>query len=994
MQLPQPLRTFMIVLLLFFCSGATALVYEVLWSKYLTLLFGSTVQAQTVVLAIFMGGLALGNRLFGRRADTSKQPLAIYGYLEMAIGLYAFFFPYLHRAADRVFAVAGSPLLEQGGWLLLLKGVLSALLLLGPTILMGGTLPLLAAWLQKHTADAGRRSARFYSTNSLGAVCGAGLAGFFLISWLGLPTTLQVTGLLNVLVGLVAIGLARRQSAVVSSETSILRIRVTGPNGDGATSASSARLFRWGCVLVTLTGAVSMGLEVLAARCLGMIVGASLQAFAIVLMAFILGIGLGSAVIASRKGEGWPKETATITLVLGAAAWIGLLVFNIENLVVFYARASSGLSSSSVGYLYSQLLTGIFAMIVLGLPAAALGSVLPLWIRVVSAGSDFLGDRVGRLLTWNTLGAVGGVLLTGFVLMPSIGLRGSLAALALTLAGAALLVAVMTGRRVPALAAVGVCGLLIVVATTGTENWRLVLSSGIFRWRDREFNPEKMKNRLKQDRILFYEDAADATVSVEENDRPGFPRQRSLRVNGKPDASTFYDLSTQMLLAYLPLMAKPDSKEVFVLGLGSGITAGATLGYPIERLTIAENCEPVVRAAALFDPWNRGVLKDTRTRICREDARTVLKLSPQRYDIIISEPSNPWAAGVGSVFSREFYETAASRLKPNGVVAQWFHVYEMSDGIVEMVMRTFGSVFPYMEVWDSNSGDIILLGSLDRWKSDRETFAAIFGLPGPAKNLAEIGLTTPEAILARQLASQRTAFAITGPGPIQTDEFPVLEYAAPRALFLGRTAQFLNRFDERTWQQLFASAEKRHLMAAMNPTNLSQVFSGQGKSMNPELQFCVSRHATDHKGRLTPYGGGLGPIGIFEDTNAERLLAPDTAETNRLSRLLFEAEMLMRTDPEKASQAIDAILAVLDSTIRYDRQSAGWSASFYSGFAVQAALATGDRVRAKRALQRGLALEPNSPELQYLARILVGEGVLGPDELPVAQLSAGGRRPS
>jgi predicted membrane-bound spermidine synthase len=444
------------ILLLFFCSGATALIYEVLWSKYLTLLFGSTVQAQTVVLAIFMGGLALGNRLFSRRADRAARPLACYGYLEIAVGLWAFFFSYLYKAADSVFAALGSRLLDHSNWLLLLKGALSAALLLGPTIGMGGTLPLLAAWLQRSSPDAGRRSARFYSTNSLGAVLGAGLAGFFLVTWLGLPVTVQVTGLANVLIGFTAVGIARKQAA--RQEPLAPASATAGPSP--AASAATGSLFRWGCVLVALTGAVSMGLEVLASRCLCLIFGASLQAFAIVLMAFILGIGLGSAVIATRQRKEWPKETTTIVLVLGAAAWIGLLVYNIETLVDLYRHARSGLNSNSMGYCYYQVLAGIFSMLVLGVPAAALGSVLPLWIRVLSDKSELLGERIGRLLTWNTLGAVGGVLLTGFVLMPQIGLRGSFAALALALSGVALVVAWAAGQRMTAGAAGVVAGLL------------------------------------------------------------------------------------------------------------------------------------------------------------------------------------------------------------------------------------------------------------------------------------------------------------------------------------------------------------------------------------------------------------------------------------------------------------------------------------------------------------------------------------------------------
>ena len=198
------------ILFLFFCSGATALVYEVVWSKYLSLMLGSTIYAQTVVLAVFMGGLALGNRLIGARSDLLQKPLAVYGCLEVIIGLYAFCFGWIYQGADRLFVAAGSRLIEHAGWLLLLKAGLSVGLLLLPTILMGGTLPLLAAWLQKQSSDAGRWSARFYSTNSLGAVCGACLAGFFLIRTLGLVSTLQLTALANVVIGFTAIGLGRK----------------------------------------------------------------------------------------------------------------------------------------------------------------------------------------------------------------------------------------------------------------------------------------------------------------------------------------------------------------------------------------------------------------------------------------------------------------------------------------------------------------------------------------------------------------------------------------------------------------------------------------------------------------------------------------------------------------------------------------------------------------------------------------------------------------
>jgi predicted membrane-bound spermidine synthase len=966
------------ILLLFFCSGATALVYEVIWSKYLTLLFGSTIQAQTVVLAVFMGGLALGNRFFGSRADRARQPLALYGYLEVTIGLYAYFFSSIYKVADGFFAAAGSKLLDHSGWLLLLKGVLSAGLLLGPTILMGGTLPVLAAWLQKSTTDAGRRSARFYSTNSLGAVCGAGLAGFYLVTWLGLHLTLQMTALVNVIIGFTAVGIARRQAAQPSSTPAAKAAVPAQPQ-----LQSAASVFRWGCVLVALTGAVSMGLEVLSSRCLCLIFGASLQAFAIVLMAFILGIGVGSAVIASPRRKTSPKEITTIALVLGAAGWIGLLVFNIEGLVEIYRQARTGLNSTIMGYRYYQVMAAIFSIFVLGLPAAAIGSVLPLWIRVVSETSDLLGDRVGRLLTWNTLGAVGGVLLTGFVLMPKLGLRGSFAALALMLVAAALFVAWARRQWIAMAVAVIVGGLLVVVSAAGGEGWRLVLSSGVFRLRGTEAPAISIREGRKSVRLRFYEDAADATVSVEENGPPN-SRQLALRVNGKPDASTYGDLSTQLLLAYLPLMAKPDSQDVFVFGMGSGITAGATLGYPIERLTVAENCEPVLRAAGLFAPWNNGVLTNARTRVCREDARTVLKLSPRQYDVIIAEPSNPWMIGVGSVFSREFYELSASRLKPGGIMVQWFHVYEMSDGIVEMVMRTFGTVFPVVEIWDANDGDLILLGSKQPWKSDRAVYQRIFALEQPRRGLEKIGLTTPAAILARQFASQRTAFAMTGAGPIQMDDFPVLEYTAPQAFYIGRTARRLHRFDERTWQMGVASPEKNSRLAGLSEASLKAIFGGEFKSVNPELQSYISLL---YEGRLAAnsesVGGGLTLPCVFGGQSRAVLKPPPAAATNLVARQLFEAEVALQSDATQA-QALGQIENILDSTQTYREPQAGWSATYYAGLAVKASLRRGEAQRAKKILLRGLQLEPDSEVDQYLARILVREGTLQPEEISAA----------
>jgi spermidine synthase len=812
-----------IILGLFFGSGATALVYEVVWSKFLSQMFGSTIYAQTVVLAVFMGGLALGNRIFGSWADRLRQPVRAYGILEILIGVYAFCFLFFDRLVDKIFIALGTHIAERAGWLLLLKGILSVALLLGPTVLMGGTLPLLAAWLQKNFPDSGRRSVRFYSVNSLGAVVGAALAGFCLVQNLGMVATLQITALVNVIIGTAAVLLSQRNPLEQSEDAK------------GGAEIIGRTIPQWAGFIVALTGAVSMGLEVLASRSLALIFGSSLQSFAVVLIAFILGIGLGSAWIASPRRAGNSAERFIVLFLCIAAAWVTLLVFNIERWVDFYRMARTGLGRTDVGYVYQQLLDTGISIVILGVPAACIGAVLPLMIRSISLEDKPLGAKVGTLLTWNTVGGVAGTLLAGFVLMPYVGLRNAFGVLALLLGLMALIIACRRCGAIGVTGAICVCAFATCLFIFSDENWKSVMSSGAFRIWEPKFESKLMSLRKQHIKLLFYEDAPDATVSVEQVDGIIGPASIGLRINGKPDAGTDVDLANQLLLAHLPMLAKPNAKDVFVLGLGSGITAGAVLPYPVERIDVAENCEPVIRAAKIFQEWNHHVLDDPRTHIWREDARTVLKLRPQLYDVIVTEPSNPWTVGVGSVFSREFYELAANRLKPGGIVAQWFHIYEANDDIVRLVLRTFNSTFPYVEVWDTGTGDIVMLGSKEQWPTGPEVFQKGFAIDRVRTDFWMIDIHSPEELLARQLASQRTGFAIAGNGPIQTDLFPILEYAAPRAFYIGNTSQTLDSFDERTRQQLLAPAEKRTILSSVN----AQLIFGDFSTINGELWRCL-----------------------------------------------------------------------------------------------------------------------------------------------------------
>jgi spermidine synthase len=954
-----------IFLILFFCSGATALIYEVIWSKYLSQMFGSTIQAQTVVLAVFMGGLALGNWLFGGKSDRFKRPVRVYGQLEMTIGLYAFFFHSIYSQADSLFVLLGTRWFEQPDRLLALKAGLATALLLGPTILMGGTLPLLAAWLQKNYSEAGRGSALFYGINSLGAVAGSGIAGFYLVQTLGMVASLQATALVNFAIGGIAFVLGKQDMQPQTQPQTQLTIDPGAPLQPVAqpvVQAKGNRPLRWAALMVAITGGVSMGLEVLASRGLSLIFGSSLQSFAIVLMAFILGIGLGSSVIASLKLRRISNEILIAMLLLVAAAWIGVLVLNIEGWVEFFRLARTGIARTTTGYIYNQWLSAAMSMFILGVPAALIGSVLPLLIRTLGQEQAHLGEHVGRLLTWNTIGAVTGVLLTGFIIMPRAGLRNAFIILALGLGVVGWIFAWRNQSRIiPSTVVAGLAAVMVF----GGESWRHVMSSGVFRAREIEVNKDFMTWRKEKIQILFYQDAPDATVSVEKREEKGVT-QIGLRINGKPDASSHGDLCTQLLVGHLPIFARPQSKDVFLLGMGSGITASGVLAHPIDKLVLAENCKPVIKAAELFAEYNRGVLTNSRMHLSYEDARTVLKLSPQQYDVIIAEPSNPWTVGVGSVFSKEFYEMCAGKLKDGGIMTQWFHVYEMHDGIVGLVLRTFGTVFPYFEIWDCNNGDIVMLGALKPWESTPEAYAAgINGRELVIEDLKRIGINSPVALFARQLASQKTAFAIAGEGPIQQDWMPVLEYQAPKAFFLGVNSRMLSKFDERTWQMENAPAVKRAALQKLSDADLKSVFT-EHLSVNNDIVTFVRNNLSAPVQPNDPkrWVNFREPPFIFRPTNA--LPAKGAADLDEHEKALLQARQIIETNPKRHKEAVDTIARLLADS----NADSKWPVATYAALAAKVSLRGGDYARAKELLQSGLKAKPDDAELQYLSRIL------------------------
>jgi predicted membrane-bound spermidine synthase/tetratricopeptide (TPR) repeat protein len=776
-----------LVSVLFFVSGATGLLYEVVWAKYLVLVLGNTAHAHTVVLATFLGGLALGNALLGPYADRVSAQLRVYGVLEVGIGLLALVSPtlFLHLSdlyVDLARQGSLSPLASGG-----LRILLSAALLLPPTVLMGGTLPTLSRFATRSLEQLEGAVSWLYFLNSAGAVLGTLLAGFYFIPTYGLNLSLMLTGAVNIAIGLVCLLLRVKQGSVGSQ----------GPSRVEAGPVSTVQV-RIIYLTIFLSGCVSLVYEIAWIRLLSLVLGSSTYSFSLMLAAFIAGIALGSWLIAGRI---LPRVSSYLLFglaELGIGVSIVLTLPVYERLPYLFTNLGGLLNRTPATFYLFEGLKFFFCFALMLLPTTFVGMMLPLASRVATQSAKEVGKKVGRVFSVNTAGNVLGAVAAGLFLLPLLGIQTLIEAgiLANLLVGSLVLWSASQGSRKTKAAAVLGAFLVFFAYRAGRAPWDgRLLSSGEFRAREAtEYSSyEEYKKAFAGETLLYYRDDSNMTVTVTGDVARG---ELYLKVNGKVDATAEGDLTTQILLSQVPLFLKPDAKKVLVVGLGSGITAGSALRHPIERLDLVEISGAVVEAERFFRPHNHNALQDPRLSLHIEDAKTVLKLAPRRYDIIISEPSNPWIAGVGNLFSVEFYNEVLAHLEDDGLMVQWFHLYEMSDDELKLVLRTFASVFKNVTMWDIQN-DLLLTGSNSAVNEDFTRMETAFEQKEVRDELGRIGVGTMATLLSLHMASDRTVRRMAGEGPLNSDLFPRLEYKAPKAFYLDVESELPQRHDER-----------------------------------------------------------------------------------------------------------------------------------------------------------------------------------------------------
>jgi spermidine synthase len=785
-----------IIAVLFIVSGGAGLVYQIVWFKYLSLFLGNTTYAQTVVLATFMGGLAIGASLWGRRADRTARPLALYAILEILIGIYCLLYPFLLNLfkAGFVSVVRSSNLPIDGAAVLLLKLVVSILTLLLPTILMGGTLPVLVRFISHSVEESGKNVATLYFLNSFGAVVGSLLGGFFLVPIAGLHTTIYAAAVTNVMIGGIALALS----------TSRFRFEIEPAAAEPVTGEAFSDLQVLLAVAVAgVSGLAAMIYEVSWVRMLIPVLGSSTYSYTLMLVAFISGITIGSWIVSFSIHR--------IRSLFGALAFcqlgVGLSMaatLPLYGYVPFYFWQVGAILTRSEStypiYLTIQFLVGFFIMIV---PTIFLGMSLPFASRIATRSVRAMGRSVGNVFSINTLGTVIGALAAGLLLIPVVGVRHAIEAglLLNCLAGVVLLFfhpGFARWKRV-----VTLVGLLAAIGAyfTFTPDWnQMVLLSGIFRQFSREHPPPSTFAEFQQisraNRAVFYKEGASATVGVIQTSTEG-GTQDVLIINGKADASSIGDLPTQVLLGQIPLMFHPHPDTVLVIGYGSGVTAGSVLTHPVKLLRTVEISPEVIEASRYFGDVNQHPLENPRMKLTIDDALAFLNLTRANYDVIISEPSNPWIAGIGNLFTVEFFEECRKKLKAEGLMVQWLHLYEIDDETFKLVVRTFRSVFPHVTIWQSLVADVLLIGSKQPLSFNEEDLRRRFDLPPVRADLKRIEIPDVATLLSLQMLSEERVEDFAGVGALNTEDRPLLEYGAPKAFFVNRGANEINRFDER-----------------------------------------------------------------------------------------------------------------------------------------------------------------------------------------------------
>jgi spermidine synthase len=736
---------------LLLASGFCALIYQTVWMRELRLVFGASTLAVAAVLAIFMGGIGCGAAILGRRADAHARPLAFYGMLECGIAVSAALTPFLLDAVRALYVAAGGSVALGDSGATLLRLALTAVVLGVPTFLMGGTLSAASR------ATGRTHVALLYAMNTAGAVAGVLLASFFLLERLGNRNTLFLAAALNAIVGLAA-----------------FRTPTSAPAGPEA-SRVRPRPRTIPLVAAALSGLVFLLMELVWYRMLSPILGGTTFMFALVLAIALAGIGIGGALFAAHGARLRTHGHLAIFFALEAAALA--LPYALGDRIALLAH-----SLGDGGAFFSHVADWTLVTAIVVLPAAILSGVqFPLLIALLGENEHDTGRDVGLAYAWNTAGAIAGSLLGGFGLIPLLGATGCWRLSVALLAAMAMLFAWRAQRtsHVAWSALTGAIAIAMLFTTGPTAVWR---HSGIGAERVPTFedaNAARAWMQTVRRTLVFDRDGRESSIALVNHDDLG------LIVNGKSDGSARADAGTQVMGGLLGALLHGNAKTAMVVGLGTGTTAGWLADVPtMQRVDVVELEPAVVELARAYAPVNRNAVEHPKVHIRIGDAREQLVVTRTRYDVIFSEPSNPYRAGIASLYTREFYAAVRDRLARGGVFVQWVQTYSIDARTARTIYATLATAFPNIQTWTTGPGDIVLVASREPLPFDVAQMRARLAAE-PFRTAAHVAwrAESVEGILARFVAGEGVARAYAKEArELNTDDRSVIEFGFARTV--------------------------------------------------------------------------------------------------------------------------------------------------------------------------------------------------------------------
>jgi len=809
-----------LIYLMFFISGASGLVYQVVWVRSLTLIFGGSHLAVTVVLSIFMAGLSIGGYVFGRYADKVKNLLGFYGLLELGIGIFAIIFIGLMKLYPSIyiFLVGGKG--DSHLYLSFIRILFSIVALIVPTTLMGGTLPVLTKFVSDKSKNLRGPLSYLYGINTLGAVFGAIAGGFFLLRFYTVTTTMTLAIFSNIFVGFFALLLQTKSTLLSISKGS-------QPIPSSSQFGNAGDIFVLKLVLlgIGISGFCALGYEVLWTRILTIVVGANVYSFTTMLASFLTGIALGSAAygflpkIFNIRDNDTKKSTilfGLVQIVIGVSAllvtiFIRKLPLDTIHLYNFFKKIGLGIFGIR---LWSNFILAFSYMVI---PAFFMGFAFPIAGKIHSEFRNKVGRGVGEVLAFNTIGAILGASVSGFFMIYLFGIERSLQMLIVINIGFGLII-LSSLQRINRLRWIAFCLTISILLFLSIDQKRFRIWDpkyfAIFRNNQIEAfdTPEKIKDAMDNTDVLYYGEGVESIVSAIKI-KGG---EQAFITNGRIEASSHLQGRQVMLaLGHLPMLLHKDPKNVLVIGLGSAMTLGSISLHPqLEKLTLIEIEPKVLNIAKNFENYNHHVLDNPKLRIIFNDGRNFLLTTNEKFDVITADPIHPWFRGAGYLYTKEYFKLASEHLRPGGIICQWLPLYELSPRDLKSIVMTFLQNFNYTMLWLTHY-DGELIGSNSPFLIDEKELDRRISQPPVYEDLKQVMMGSATEFLSFFVMGRAGMKRLAEGGIINTDDNLYLEFSAPFSIgdssVMGKNVDEIIKYRENILQYLVrpSSLEER-----------------------------------------------------------------------------------------------------------------------------------------------------------------------------------------